>query len=519
MTDPWTETAPFRPGAARFEVRNEASIVYFFDEANRAALKKTSLGRLGSDASPKTVANLAKKKLFAEFVVTRDVTLYGFVALGPQPTAAELAGLDWRPPRVAALSLPSGQLRMETAGSFSLGPELAEYAGLFIEVPPGEYTLTLVEVNDPSGGEWPQLLLTLTPADGSGVPADATATTRPAEPPPLPLAKYAAYTIDDGVFHGLLSPDDTFTNFDERAARLLGLHFGSPLRVRVGSAEVDAYFLANATLRLLGQLGDPQLNAANPLVSQWVQYAEFKREGVLYFARWSGGGNDWLNPRRRRWRPITITRSTSAPLAIGPPDPGECSVEGGTLRGRVVTCSPTVLTLNVSNRAIAALGDTPPDPPRVAELLLTVGGQTHRLTAFSDRGSFPMKRLHLASEIGDTALGYYQSLKRQHALADDPDAFVAAVGEALVKQLSLGPLLDRVRQHGPAAALEPRPFPGPPALLGATVPHWTAPERQVLWVEAAAYARDEMWHSALDKHPAPHGIAVEPGAEVILTRT
>jgi hypothetical protein len=518
MTDPWTAVVPFRRGAARFAVRNEASIVYFFDEANRAALKKTALGKLGSDVSPKTVANLAKKKLFAEFVVTRDVTLYGFVALGPPPTAAELTGLDWKPPRVAALSLPSGQLRMETAGSFSVGPELAEYAGLFIDVPPGEYTLTLVEVNDPSGGEWPRLLLTLTPADGSPIPADATPTTRPAEPPPLPLAKYAAYTVNDGVFHGLLSPDSAFTNFDERAAGLLGLQFGSPLRVRVGSAEADAYFLANASLSVLRQLGDRQLNAADPLVSQWVQYAEFKREAVLYFARWSGGGNHWLNPRTRRWRPITITRSTLAPLAIGPPDPGECSVEGGTLRAQVVTCSPTVLTLNVSNRAIGALGGTPPDPPGVAELLLTAGGQTHRLAVFSDRGAFPMQRFRLASEMGDTALGYYQSLKRQHALADDPDAFAAAAGETLIKQLSLGQLLDRIRRLGPAAALEPRPFPRPLALFGAGVPHWTAPERQVLWVEAAAYARDEMWHSTLDKNPAPHEIALETGAEVILTK-
>src|SRR5262249_54828946 len=157
--------------------------------------------------------------------VSRDVTLYGFVALGPPPTAAELAGLDWKPPRVAALSLPSGHLRMETAGSFSVGPELAEYAGLFIEVPPDDYTLTLVEVNDPSGGECPRVPPPLTPADGSDVPAGATATTRPAEPPPLPLAKYAAYTVDGGVFHGLLSPDGTFTNFDQQAARLLGLQF------------------------------------------------------------------------------------------------------------------------------------------------------------------------------------------------------------------------------------------------------------------------------------------------------
>jgi hypothetical protein len=516
VDDAW-KASPFRPGAVPFEVRNEASIVSFYDEANRRALKKTPLARHGPDVSPRVIAALARKKLLAEFVVLRGVTFLGFVAVGPPPTAAELAGRDWKPPRTANLSLPSGRLRVETAGSFSLGPELAEDAGLVIVVPPGEYTLTLVEVADPSGGEPPGALLTLTPADGSAPPAGYALTTRPAGPPPPPLAKRAAYTIEGGVFRGLISSDGT-TNFDARAADALGLRFGSPLRVTVASTEADVYFLGSHSVEQLRQLGDPRLPAGDVLVTGWRVWADLGPEPVLSFTRWSGGLPEWGPDPRGRWRPVTITRSPLPPLTLGPLDPGAWSADGGSVRGRVLTRSPTVLTLNVGRDALAAIGARPPEPTAPTELLLTVGDKTRRLTVFQDPGVFGSKRFGLSCENGDNALCSYLSLKRQTGLGDDPDAFIAAVDESLIRAFNPGPLLGRIRELGPARALEPRPFPRPLALFGAPVPHWSMPDREVLWVEAAAYARDEKWHSILDKNPAPHEMVAGPGREVRLAK-
>jgi hypothetical protein len=513
----WTKS-PFRPGAVAFEVYNEASVVYFFDETNRKAIRKTALGKLGTDAPPRTLAALAKKKLFLEFSVPRGSPFLGFVAVGPPPTAAELAGWDAKAPRAAGLSLPSGHLRIETAGSFSLGPDLVYDAGLFVEVPPGDYTLTLVDVDDPAGARFSQTFLTLTPADGSDLPAAYTVVTRPAEPPPPPLWRYAAYTIEGSVFRGRIAPDGCETGFDAPAAETLGLRFGSALRVTVGTAEATAYFLAGQRVETLRQLGEPGLAAEDPLVTGWVAWADLKREPVLSFRKWSGGVPGWGPDPRGRWRPLTVARSPLPPLAFGPLDPGDWSAKRGTVRGRVLTCSPTVLTLNVGGEALAATGARPRDAAGAAEFLLTIGGETRRLTVFDDPGVFPSKRLKLYFESGDSVLGSYLLLRRRHRLGDDPDAFVAAVGRPLVEQLSLGPLLDRIREEGLARALEPRPFPRPLALFGGLMPHWSTPGREVLWVEAAAFARDEIWHSLQHKNTVPHEIGAAPGAEVTLAK-
>src|SRR5262249_42248152 len=155
--------------------------------------------------------------------------------------------------------------------------------GLFVDVPPGDYTLTLVAVDDPAGKVWSQAFLTLTPADSADVPAGYTLATRPAEPPPPPLSRYAAYTIEGGVLRGFVAPDGAEPGFDARATRALDLHFGAPLRVTVGSTEADAYFLADCHRSTLEPLASAALAAANPLVTGWVDWADLSPTPVLSF--------------------------------------------------------------------------------------------------------------------------------------------------------------------------------------------------------------------------------------------
>src|SRR5262249_39058070 len=155
----------------------------------------------------------------------------------------------------------------------------------------------------------------------------------------------------------------------------LGLRFGSPLRITVEATEVCAYFLGNYQVERLRQLGDPRLPAGDPLVTQWVVWADLRPEPVLFFARWSGGRPEWGRNARGLWRPVTIAGSPLPSLTIGPPEPGEWSVEGSSVRGRVLTCSPTVLTLNVGRDALAAIGARSPVAAAPTELLLTVGGE------------------------------------------------------------------------------------------------------------------------------------------------
>lgn len=509
---------PFRPNAVPFALRNEASVLYAFDEANRKALKKSPLGRHGPDTSARALAALARRKLFAEFLVTRGLAILGEVAVGPPPSAGEVAGRSPRPAQDATLLLPSGCLRLETANSFSPGPDPADEPGLFVDVPPGEYVLTLVELDLPADAPVPGVLLTLSPAGGTEVPAAFVPVTRSADPPPPPLAKYAAYEIEGGVFRGRVSPDGWFTNFDAQAAAALGLRFGSAIRVTVGPSEVDAFFTGDAPLAVLQQLADPALKADNPVVSQWLLAPDLSKEKVLNLVNLAGTGYGWGRSPNWKWRPLTLAPSPGPPLSFGPLDPGECEVRDGVLRGRVLTRSPDVLTVNVSARALETIGALPRDATGTTPLVLTAGGETRRLTVFKDRGVFPAKRFAVAGEIGDAAIGAFLTLRRHYNLGEeaDADAIVAAVGDAVIKQLALGPFLQRLRAEGPVKALEPRPFPRPPALFGACMPHWSTPGRQVLWVEAATYLRDAKWLSILDKTPAPHEVDAAPGAEVVV---
>src|SRR5262249_44277448 len=145
----------------------------------------------------------------------------------------------WKPPQTATLTLPSGHLRLETADSFSLGPDLPDDDALLIAVPAGEYLLTLVEAEDgrvPPGRalrDTPRVLLTLTPTvESAESRAGGLVRCRTVPPPPPPLAKHGdRWSIEADAFNGLLTPDGTMVNLKVSAAHRLELEFGDVLEI------------------------------------------------------------------------------------------------------------------------------------------------------------------------------------------------------------------------------------------------------------------------------------------------
>lgn len=225
--------------------------------------------------------------------------------------------------------------------------------------------------------------------------------------------------------------------------------------------------------------------------------------------------------------PMTITPLPDPPLTIGSVEIGDWKLDGSTLRGRLLSCSPTVFTLNFGKDALDALGARGGD-----ELRLTIGRQIRPLKLL-EGGETPIEnwQCRLFKELGDEKLYWYLQVKRACKLGDDvigdparssevfldPARLIAGVGEKYVSSGFHRPYLKEIETHMAATdrplSLTPRPFARPPALCATIVPHWVTSDRDVLWVEAEGFVRDYSL-SAIWNNAVPHEIDLAPGTEV-----
>ena len=524
MTD-W-RTSPFRAGAIPFELANEADVVFCFDEAHRKAISKTSVGKLGVDVfqeSPKTLTSLARKKQLAVFNVVRDGYFQGFVAVGKPPSSVELSSGKWKQPQSLTLTIPSGRLRVETALSFSLGPDFADHDGLSIEIPPGEYLLTMLEREDDdiepgiAYRDQPRILITLTPAEGTAIPREKQGLRCSAAPPPRPPgAKYADdWTINDNVFSGLLSPDGSTVNLNPVAAQQLGIRVGDVIEIQSNEHAIESFFMGDASWAADWLFPCP-VDITDATRTCWSVYEELGKTPVLSIQSWSKNASR-LPPAKKAslWRPARVTR-TSRPNLTGTTEFAPCAVEGTTIRARVLICRPTVIVLNADRQSLDAIGCRPDWTTKVT-MNLKCGTENRRLTITKERGNWGARRFNFYCEMGDNRLNSYLTLKQRAKLtSDSPEQFIAAVGVEMIATLKLQPLLDDLKAYGPEQALKIGEFPRPLELLGALNCHWSSPDREILCLETLSYTREQNWHSITDKRPTNHELELEVGDEVIL---
>lgn len=528
----WEQLA-FRPGAAAFSIDNEASVFYCFDEGNRKTLTK-ALADEGDEQNPKTLERLAKKRLLVSFGVPRDMPTFGWVALGSPVNPQERGDGDWRPAQSAALSLPSGLLRLETALSYSLCKEiLPEDDGAFVEVPPGDYQLTFV-VAEFGQKDRPRVYLTLEPL--SGQPTDSPIVVRPA-PPPLPKnSKLGQYTVDDEVFSGRWQ--FTQTNFDKNAARRMGLAFGDRLRFASKTGTYDAWFL--------GRFGDRNVNLAisdyfmmtngcsgyvDDLFCGWHGAEEAQSWDTLRVFRFAETPGKPAIPKFddssiqcdyvvvSKNEPVAVTKLPEKLRLDAAPEADE-SLKEGALHARFLTWSPSVVTLNVSIGTVLRTGGA---MGKVYDL--EVAGQTRRmLLVRSESKKRPKTRLLEVRSLmyfnGDLLVDALLGLKESEQLPDDVVSSLTADEKVQVNarrfaEWDQGRLLNlvgpRTKKFLAAAQLDqtmvvPRlEMTDTPLLLATACPHWKDPEREILWIESGAYrrvAREEIDPALV----VPHGI-------------
>jgi hypothetical protein len=120
-----------------------------YDDANGQAIKAAgpSLlnGYYGNPAKDVDDALLAlgKKGLLIVFELYQDDELQAEVSLGPPLSEQEVHGIPWSQPKKALLSLPSGDLCIESMDCLRIGGEQPTDEGARLALPPGDYVVSL----------------------------------------------------------------------------------------------------------------------------------------------------------------------------------------------------------------------------------------------------------------------------------------------------------------------------------------------------------------------------------------
>lgn len=159
-----------RAGGTRLHLFNSGLEVWLYDEANRDTIRQAAPDS-GAGGMPGDFEKLTKKGLIVGYSLCQDDELDVEVHAGPVFTDAELACARWLEPQTALLCLPSGKLCVEPNDSSRIGPEEPTDEGGLVEVPAGNYLLTLYRIDHEALSreklKWsgPQEIIVLTPGE------------------------------------------------------------------------------------------------------------------------------------------------------------------------------------------------------------------------------------------------------------------------------------------------------------------------------------------------------------------
>jgi hypothetical protein len=363
---------PIRKGSRRVEVYNSALGVYLYDPANADSIRATGVAL----ADPMGIATLRGKRLLVCYGLMQDDELDVEVVVGPPLTAKELEKGRWMRTQRTRLQLPSGTLHVDSADSLRLGGEEPTDEGATLEVPKGEYVLTLYRIfHDQLSAEGisryrgPQEVVVLTPA-AEAEPLASEEAYLPFESEVARLPWLRAYTVSGARFEGLVESQRTkgviVTNLDRDAAKELGLQFGSGLRLEAGKVTQTAVYLDDRIMleEYLEGFAGPRARELAGLQGAWFwKHHDARGYEVLLF----GVPDDvTLKPRS----PITITKLAEP---IEPYDEeawfGHATVSGGEIAGTVVRlyweADCPHLVLSVDETALTKIGAHPGDRLRL----------------------------------------------------------------------------------------------------------------------------------------------------------
>jgi hypothetical protein len=250
--------SPRRVGR-RVEVYNEGLCVYLHDEGNADRLRKLIETKAEPDedfysnlSTPAFANAVAAESLAIAYELQQDAEVDAEVIVGPVMTAEELSHARWLPVQRGKLSLPTGRLRIDTPNTMPLDPEEPGDSGAVIDVPPGNYAVSLYRVDwqecerESIKYKGPGEIIVLTPLEDAEPISDASPILVYPEPVE-DLSWLGAHTLNGDSFDCQVNFWDYWEyiriNLNAEAVANLGVKCGSVLRLNAAGMTFDLIFL------------------------------------------------------------------------------------------------------------------------------------------------------------------------------------------------------------------------------------------------------------------------------------
>ena len=273
-----------RKEGTRVGVRNSGLEVWLYDDSNRARIREPKPDDAGFGGVPPDFNNRARDGLIVGYRLQQDDDLDVEVHVGPPFTENELSVARWLEAQHALLRLPSGTLCIESNDANRIGPEPGVEEGGIVNVPPGEYRLTLYRIDREAmfrdGVLWTgaQEVIVLTPGGSAADAADALLPYQDRRDASW-VGKYSVSGPRADALAWFGDGWDTFTlNLDSGAISQLSLAPGSFLRTHVPASGLTLYSTFAESWDAASRFAPPAGNEAQ----------EFGYAALLKMAEWDG---------------------------------------------------------------------------------------------------------------------------------------------------------------------------------------------------------------------------------------
>lgn len=301
-----------RQGGQRVRVPNSGLEVWLYDDANLQAIRAAGKARPLDGGMPAGFDALTRKGLIVGYSLCQDDEVDVEVHVGAPFTGDELAIAPWLEPQTALLRLPSGAVCVESNDASRVGGSKPGAKGGRVEVPPGDYRLTLYRIDhealDREGRSWdgPQEIVVLSPG---GKAKDAAKDLLPFQPRRdrdwIGRYRVQGQRADALAWFGDYW-DTAVVNLDAAAIEALALAPGRYLRVAVPSLD----------LALLFTYGESWNQAQKFPLPAGVALDEFGYAALSPMADWDGAQALFCRRSRaktraqaqvhKRWLPATV---------------------------------------------------------------------------------------------------------------------------------------------------------------------------------------------------------------------
>ncbi|MFO1020424.1 MAG: hypothetical protein U0903_06980 [Planctomycetales bacterium] len=294
-----------RPGGKRYRVFNEGLCVYLHDAGNTVPLRSlieqqglTTNYFLDNLAHPEFSRAVRENSSAIAYRLAQDEDIEVEIVVGPTLTDKELESAYWLPAQFARLSLPTGQLRIDSPNTLPLDPVIKHDPPAIAHVPPGDYRVTLYRLDaaacerlrrkHPGVDE----VIVLTPLNPAKPPPETPLILE--IPDPVDHRKWIhQYSITPPTFEcqvNFFSNWEQFrTNLDSAAVNQLSLESGSWFKLQAAKLTFQVLCLdEEAPQDFVKRIGREKIDAmfADHQEGVLASWREFDGETILWCFRY-----------------------------------------------------------------------------------------------------------------------------------------------------------------------------------------------------------------------------------------